>query len=71
MTADGDGVGLHVDAAHAHRAGVGLDEAHEHFDGGGFAGGVRAQHGDEFALVYRETQIIDGGEVAEIFYQIF
>ena len=39
--------------------------------GGGFSGGVRAEHGDEFAFVHRETQIIDGGEVAEFFYQIF
>ena len=71
MTADCDGVGLHVDAAQAHSAGVGLDEAHEHFDGSGFAGGVWAEHGDEFAFFNGEAQVIHGGEVAELFYQIF
>ena len=42
----------------------------EHFDGGGFAGAVRPQESEDFALRDLEGDVVDGSEIAERFDQI-
>ncbi len=47
----------------------GVQNAEEHFDGGGFSGPVGAEEAEDFAGVDVEADVIDGGETAEIFGQ--
>ena len=65
-----NGLGLHIVSAHLGGAGGGGNEADQHLDGGGFTGGIRAEHSEKFAFADRETQVIDGGQVAEFLHEM-
>ena len=41
------------------------DEAAEGSDDGGFAGAVGAEEAEELAAIEMETDVVDGGDVAE------
>ena len=60
-----------ITTEHADGSLGGFDQIHANFNGGGFACGIGAEHSEEFAGVHREAQVIHGGEVAELFYEIF
>src|SRR6266478_82264 len=61
-------MGLHVKASHASSAGSGLHQSSEDFQGGGFTGGVRAQHGKELTGRHAQSEVIDRDESAKLFY---
>src|SRR5207253_2445753 len=58
-------LGSQVVTADANTAAGGNQQAAEYFDGGGLAGAVGAETGEEFASRHTERQIADGEFVAE------
>ena len=64
------GLGLHIMAGHQDATGRGFDQAGDHLDRGGLAGGVGAQHGKELPALHREGHVVDGGEVAKALREI-
>ena len=55
---------LDVDSFDADGAGGGALEAFDHFEGGGFAGAVGAEHAEGFAGFDGKGNAVDGGERA-------
>ncbi len=60
----------HRQSQQLNAAGSGRRQAHQHFDGGGFAGAVRSQESEEATLGNGEREAVDGGLVAVYFSQI-
>ena len=58
---------LHVKTADPRAAGGRFHQAGENFQRGGFAGGVRAEHGEKFAARNGQRHVVDRDEVAEFF----
>ena len=54
----------HRHAEQADGAGGGRSEAHQHFNGGGFAGAVGSEEAEKAALGDGQAEAIDGGFVA-------
>ena len=65
LLARGGLMGGGVETVELHVAAGGRQQRGEHLDGGGFAGAVGAQEGEDLALGDIESDIVDGGEVAE------
>ena len=63
----GDAACVHRRAKQAGAAAAGLQEAGEHFHGGGFAAAVAAEEAEDFAFFDGEADVVHGGEVAEGF----
>src|SRR4030095_5875588 len=64
-------IGRDHDAARdLHLPGIGLFEARDHAQGRRLAAAARSEQGDDFALLDFERSIIDGGQLAEDFYEI-
>ena len=54
-----------VETVHADAAAGGPQQRGEHFDGGGFAGSVGAEEGEDFAFGHFEGDVVDRDEVTE------
>ena len=65
--ADGESLGGGVKVVDADFAGVGGEKAHEHADGGGFAGTVAAEEGVGFAFGDGKVDALQDGMVAKGF----
>ena len=63
----GDAACVHWCAEEFGVATAGLQEASEHFHGGGFAAAVAAEKAEDFAFFDGEADVVHGGEVAEGF----
>ena len=63
-------LGLDIEAADSRRAGRGFNQASQQFYRGRLARRIRPEHGKKFAARDFERDIVDGDEVAEIFYKV-
>ena len=69
--AEGGEVVVDVAAGEEDLAAGGLDEADDHFDGGGFAGAVGAEVAEDVAGGEGEADVFDGGDAAVGFGDVF
>ena len=63
-------VGLEVEAADASGSGSWLHQSGEDFQGGGFTGGIGTEDGEELPAGNLESDVVDGDQFAEFFYQV-
>jgi hypothetical protein len=61
---------LRVMAENGNRAPVGMPQACDAFDGGGFTCPIRAEHSEYFAFVHVERDVIYRLDVAVIFFEV-
>src|SRR5271163_3556252 len=61
----------HLDAADAHRAGIGTFDTHDQLHHGGFAGAVRADQAENFPGLNAERHVLDGDKPAEALGEAF
>ena len=59
-----------IEAVHADAAAGGPQQRGEHFDGGGFAGAVGAEEGEDLPFGHFEGDVVDCREVVEFLGQI-
>ena len=59
-----------VEAVDAQRAAGGLEQGGQHLDGGGLAGAVRAEKGEDLPFSTANEISVHGAEVAEVLHQV-
>ena len=62
---------LRVETANAHGAGIGIAQALQDLDGGGFASAIGAEQAKDFTFVNSEAEAAHGLHIAVVLHEIF
>ena len=60
-----------IEAVELDMAGGGAEQRGEHLDGGGFAGAVGAEEGEDLPCIHLKGNVFDSGELVKGFGQVF
>ena len=71
LALDGGAVAVAIEAVDQHAAAAGNQDAHQHADGGGLAGTIRAQEAEDLSFAHLQGQWFEGLERAVLFGQAF